>query len=73
MKVDNLFRFILSCWNFLNQITSYNAIDIFTIFSDLSTHLEKLRKCFLNVGNVALVWIQKNVHLWSILELFEDS
>ncbi len=29
MKVDNLFCFILSCWNFLNQITSYNAIVIF--------------------------------------------
>jgi hypothetical protein len=29
MKVDNLFYLILSCWNFLNQITSYNAIDIF--------------------------------------------
>jgi hypothetical protein len=29
MKVDNLFCFILSCWNFPNQITSYNAIDIF--------------------------------------------
>jgi hypothetical protein len=29
MKVDSLFCFILSCWNFPNQITSYNAIDIF--------------------------------------------
>jgi len=29
MKVDNLFCFILLCWNFPNQITSYNAIDIF--------------------------------------------
>jgi hypothetical protein len=29
MKVDNLFYFILSCLNFPNQITSYNAIDIF--------------------------------------------
>jgi hypothetical protein len=29
MKVDNFFCFILSCWNFLNQITSYNVIDIF--------------------------------------------
>jgi len=28
MKVDNLFCFILSHWNFLNQTTSYNAIDI---------------------------------------------
>ncbi len=29
MKVNNIFCFILSCWNFLNQITLYNAIDIF--------------------------------------------
>jgi hypothetical protein len=29
MKVDNLFCFILLHWNFPNQITSYNAIDIF--------------------------------------------
>jgi len=29
MKVDSLFCFILLCWNFPNQITSYNAIDIF--------------------------------------------
>jgi hypothetical protein len=29
MKVDSLFCFILSYWNFPNQITSYNAIDIF--------------------------------------------
>jgi len=29
MKVDNLFFLILSCWNFPNQITSYNTIGIF--------------------------------------------
>jgi hypothetical protein len=29
MKVDNLFCFILSFWNFPNQITSYNVIDVF--------------------------------------------
>jgi len=29
MKVDNFFCFILSRWNFLNQIISYNAIDTF--------------------------------------------
>ncbi len=29
MKIDNLFCFILSCWNFPKKITSYNAIDIF--------------------------------------------
>ncbi len=29
MKVDYFILFILSCWNFLNQITSYNVIDIF--------------------------------------------
>ncbi len=29
MKVDNLFCFILLCWNFPNQITSSNVIDIF--------------------------------------------
>jgi hypothetical protein len=29
MKVDNLFCFNLSSWNFPNQITLYNAIDIF--------------------------------------------
>jgi len=29
MNVNNFFCFILSCWNFLNQIASYNAIDIF--------------------------------------------
>jgi hypothetical protein len=29
MKVDSFFCFILSFWNFPNQITSYNAIDIF--------------------------------------------
>jgi hypothetical protein len=29
MNVDNLFCFIKSCWNFQNQIASYNAIDIF--------------------------------------------
>jgi hypothetical protein len=44
MKVDNLFCFILSCWNFPNQITSYNAIGIF----------ENLR---MNRG--ALTWVEK--------------
>ncbi len=29
MNVDSLFRFILSWWNFPNQITWYNVIDIF--------------------------------------------
>jgi hypothetical protein len=29
MKIDNFVYFILSCWNFPNQIASYNAIDIF--------------------------------------------
>jgi hypothetical protein len=29
MKVDSLFCFILLCSNFPNQITLYNAIDIF--------------------------------------------
>jgi hypothetical protein len=29
MEVDNLFCFVLSCWNFPNQIASCNAIDIF--------------------------------------------
>jgi hypothetical protein len=28
MKVDNFVCFILSCWNFLNQITLCNVIDI---------------------------------------------
>ncbi len=28
MNVNNLFCFILSCWDFSNQIASYNAIDI---------------------------------------------
>ncbi len=29
MKVDSLFCFVLSCWNFPSQIASCNAIDIF--------------------------------------------
>jgi hypothetical protein len=29
MKIDNLFWFVLSCWDFLTQIVSYIAIDIF--------------------------------------------
>jgi hypothetical protein len=29
IKVDSLFCSIISCWNFPNQIISYNAIDIF--------------------------------------------
>jgi hypothetical protein len=29
MNVNNFFCFILSCWDFSNQIASYNAIDIF--------------------------------------------
>jgi hypothetical protein len=29
MKVDNLFCFVLSCWNFQSQTISCNAIDIF--------------------------------------------
>jgi hypothetical protein len=45
MKVDSFFCFILSCWNFPNQITSYNVIDIF----------ENLT---MNKG--ALTWVEKN-------------
>jgi hypothetical protein len=30
-------------------------LDDFTIFSDLSTHLEKIIKCFFNAENMALV------------------
>jgi hypothetical protein len=29
MKVDNLFCFVLSCWDSLNQIASCNVINIF--------------------------------------------
>jgi hypothetical protein len=29
MKVDNFFCFVLSCWDFPNQIISCNVIDIF--------------------------------------------
>jgi hypothetical protein len=58
MKVDKFLFFILSCWNFLNQITSYNAIDIF----------ENLT---MNKG--ALIWVEmfwnynaKDIDYWTI-------
>jgi len=44
MMVDNLFCFILSCWNYSNQIVSYNAIDIFenlTMDRGASTWIEE--------------------------------
>jgi len=59
MKVDNFFCFILSCWNFPNQITSYNAIDIF-------------ENLIMNKG--ALTWVEffwsynaKVIDYWTIL------
>jgi hypothetical protein len=61
MKLDSLFCSILSCWNFPNQITSYNAIDIF----------ENLTK---NRGALTLVEIfwsynAKVIAYWTILKI----
>jgi hypothetical protein len=39
MKIDSFFCFILLCWNFPNQITSYNVIDI---FENLTMHTDAL-------------------------------
>jgi hypothetical protein len=38
MKVDSLFCFILLCWNFPNQITWYNIIDIFENYIGIWGH-----------------------------------
>jgi len=45
-------------------------LDDFTILSDLSTHLEKLKKCFLKCKEYGISLNPKNVHLWYVLELF---
>ncbi len=45
-------------------------LDDFTIFSDISTHLEKLRKYFLKCKEYGISLNLENVHLWYVLELF---
>jgi hypothetical protein len=42
----------------------------FTIFSDMSTHLEKLKKCFLKCREYGISLKSQNVHLWYVLKLF---
>jgi hypothetical protein len=39
-------------------------LDDFIIFNDLSIHLKKHNFFLLNAKSMALVWVQKNVHLW---------
>jgi hypothetical protein len=59
MNVDNLFCFVLSCWDFWNQIAWFNEIDIF-------------ENLIMNRG--ALIWVEsfwsynaKVIDYWTIL------
>jgi hypothetical protein len=39
-------------------------LDDFMVYSDMESHLMKLRLCFKNAKNIKSVLIQRNVHLW---------